>query len=131
MTFTPHFQAGAPRGLCWLVRNAEAAVAGGVGQVGGLGVADVAGEGGLDVPEAGVDLFAGALDEHLDGAVGAVADEAGDIVAAGDAVRGVAKAHALDVAAENDVFGYPIHDAPRFRVDESILVTMLWPILDV
>jgi len=69
------------------------------------GFSYVAGEGLLDFSYAGVDVFGGALGEHLDGPVKEVADEAGQLVAMGDAVSGEAKTDALDVSDEDYVLG--------------------------
>ena len=74
-----------------------------------LQIADVAGHRFLNVVQASIDLFRLALDERLDRAIGQVAHEAGYVVASRHAVGRVAKAHALDLALEDNVFCDSIH----------------------
>jgi len=81
----------------------------GMSRIGGdfldSGISDVAGKIFLNLLYATVNVFRGALGEHLDGAVHEVADVTGELMATGHAVRGKAKTDTLDPADEDYVSG--------------------------
>ena len=63
----------------------------------------------IEVVKAGLDIGFCTLQECLDGAIGQIADEAGQVIAARRALGGVAKAHTLDPTFEDDLFGGLLH----------------------
>ena len=58
----------------------------------------------LDVRYAVVDVLRGALGDHLDASVSAIADEPGKLMTAGHPVGGKTKTDTLNVTREYDVF---------------------------
>lgn len=81
-----------------------------------MGIANVAHEGLLDLLEAVVDVLCRALDKHLDCAVGQIPHEARGAILLGDLLGRVAKAYALNLTAEDDVFRRLIH----FKIEDSL-----------
>lgn len=76
-----------------------------IGQVFDFFVPDIACEGLLGISYAGFDVFRVALHEKLDGAIGTIADVAGEVQAACNAVGGKAKADTLNRAGKDYLFG--------------------------
>ena len=74
-----------------------------------FGVSYIAGKGILYFPDAIVNIFIRALGKHLNGAVGAVSDEAGQLVAIGYMISGETKTDSLDSTDENYMFGFLVH----------------------
>ncbi len=75
------------------------------GQVGNFCFSYIGCEGLVDVGDAVFDVLGIALGEHLDRAVVEVADKPGELVTVGDSVCGEAKAHTLNAADEDYLFG--------------------------
>jgi len=91
-------------------------VEGGIGgPVDDLHIADVVAEVVFEVGEAGVYVGRFALGEHLDRAIGLVADETGQVMPAGVSKGGEAEAYPLDVSGEDDVSG------DHFRIAYRVL----------
>ena len=74
------------------------------GLVGDFNVPDIAAEVFFDVIHAGLNIGRGPLQEGLDGAVGQIADIAGQVIAAGHSLGGIPKADPLHTALEYDMF---------------------------
>ena len=74
-----------------------------------LGVCNVAAEVVIDLLQAALDVFGFALGEHFDGSIRQVADKAGELMAVGDSMCGVAKADALHLTDEDYVSGSLVH----------------------
>ena len=75
-----------------------------------FGISYIAGKGILYFPDAVVSIFIRALGEHLYSAIGAVSDEAGQLVAIGYMISGETKTDSLDSTDENYMFGFLVHD---------------------
>lgn len=70
-----------------------------------VNIADVATEDLLDFGQAGLDVCVCTLNDGFDGAVGEVADSAGNRTPGGGLPDGIAEAYALDATFENEPFG--------------------------
>jgi len=76
----------------------------------------VAGEGFLDVPDAGSNIIFGALGEHFDSTIRTVSDKTCQPVTVGNVKSSVAKADTLNPADENYMFCCLAHLDTRFSM---------------
>jgi len=74
------------------------------GYVVDLGVSDISAEAVVNLIKAALNFFNIALCEHLDGAIGKVTDEAGNVITRCNPIDRPAKTDALNTAFENDMF---------------------------
>lgn len=108
--------------VCLVVKLKGDSEVGGFRICGGLfdfGFKYVAAEGIFHIADAIADVFGGALDEHLDGAVRKVADKAGQLVAMSDTMSREAKADALDMSDKDYVLSR--HSDLLFTIHHSLL----------